>query len=172
LEPLPSVLPQHSTALPAVTAQAVEGPRDTAFTPLVRPGTSTGTELDAAAEPLPSSPTLLSPQHSTAPPEVTAQAKKSPTDTAMAVVLVAESPVPIDPELKVPLPELFPDPLPLDPDPLEPPSAAEEPDPPLVKPPLLPLFSTPAPASGLLSPPLPLLPPPHPMTMNVAANAQ
>jgi hypothetical protein len=85
----------------------------------VRPVTWTGSEL-LVVEPFPSWPWVLSPQHSTPPPVVTAQADPVPTDTAIAVVLPLPVPgapaEPLDdeePELLLPDPD--PDP-PLDED--------------------------------------------------------
>src|ERR1700733_14028675 len=54
-------------------AQAEPHPTEMAVTPLVRPVTCTGTEL-FVVESFPSKPASLSPQHSTPPAPVTAQA--------------------------------------------------------------------------------------------------
>jgi hypothetical protein len=114
-----------------VTAQAKPLPADTAITPLVSPETCTGTEEQSwfpvgskqvvVVELFPSSPSLLSPQHSTPPPPVTAQAKLVPADTAVTplvspetctgtelfvVELFPSSPPPLEPQHSTPPPAL------------------------------------------------------------------
>ncbi len=58
-------------------------PTDTAVTLLVSPLTGTGTEMKPASESPPSWPNVLSPQHSTLPAAVRAQADPHPADTAI-----------------------------------------------------------------------------------------
>jgi hypothetical protein len=84
------LLPQHLTALSAVTAQAEVHPTETALMPVPRLVKAIG-EGEQGADPhtdlpvsLPSSPNELLPQHWTAPSVVTAHADDVPTDTEVA----------------------------------------------------------------------------------------
>jgi len=93
---------------PESSAQA-EPPTAIAVAPL-RPETATGVE-EAVVVPLPSLPYPLSPQHSTVPPESTAQAESPATAIAVA---------PLRPETATGVEELVVVPLPSSPEPLSP----------------------------------------------------
>ena len=72
--------PQHLTAPPAVTAQVWNSPAATALTPLPSPLTSIGVACPVVV-PSPNWPTMLSPQHLSPPPFVTAQVWDPPAAT-------------------------------------------------------------------------------------------
>src|SRR4051812_49631700 len=74
--------PQHLMPPVVINAHAYPAPALTAATPESRPVTSTGTAESVNVVPLPSSPWLSSPQHTTPPAIVNAQLFPPPTDTA------------------------------------------------------------------------------------------
>src|SRR5580704_11502123 len=83
------LLPQHSTVPSDRTAQLVASEAETAVAVGALGGAPKGaiTEIgvnDGLEVPLPSSSSLLSPQHWTVPPSSSAQVEKYPTETAVA----------------------------------------------------------------------------------------
>src|SRR3990170_109953 len=90
VEPFPSsprsLLPQHLTPPPLVSAQVWRLSAEIALTPLARPETSTRKRLSVIVA-LPSWPKRLRPQHLTPPPLVSAQVWRLPAAIAMTPVV-------------------------------------------------------------------------------------
>src|SRR5580693_7226994 len=95
LEPFPSwpepLSPQHQTAPVVDSAQVCRSPAATAAIGDVRPMTGTGSVVAVVAEPFPSCPSRLPPQHWTPPDMVTAQVWLDPRESPPPAVM-AETP--------------------------------------------------------------------------------